>query len=201
MAKRLNYPLILIITIEDANVYFSEKKEIMKKIITLFTALLIVGAMNAQSLISTEFSDYETNESFTRVSISKKMFEIIANLDPDEAEEKDLIESLGGVDGLKIIVADSSENPKSLFDETMKRLPSRFEELMTVNDEAELIVFLIDEKDGRVKELIMVMKGDDEFVLLDLFGDINLKDIAKISRQMNIDHMDKLENLENDDED
>ena len=201
MAKRLNYQLILIITIEDAQVYFSIKKEIMKKIITLFTALLIVGAMNAQSLISTEFSDYETNESFTRVSISKKMFEIIANLDPDEAEEKDLIESLGGVDGLKIIVADSSENPKAMYTETMKRIPSRFEELMTVNDEDEHIVFLIDEKDGRVKELIMVMKGDDEFVLLDLFGDINLKDIAKISRQMNIDHMDKLENLENDDED
>ena len=201
MAKRLNYQLILIITIEDAQVYFSIKKEIMKKIITLFTALLIVGAMNAQSLISTEFSDYETNESFTRVSISKKMFEIIANLDPDEAEEKDLIESLGGVDGLKIIVADSSENPKAMYIETMKRIPSRFEELMTVNDEDEHIVFLIDEKDGRVKELIMVMKGDDEFVLLDLFGDINLKDIAKISRQMNIDHMDKLENLENDDED
>ena len=201
MAKRLNYQLILIITIEDAQVYFSIKKEIMKKIITLFTALLIVGAMNAQSLISTEFSDYETNESFTRVSISKKMFEIIANLDPDEAEEKDLIESLGGVDGLKIIVADSSENPKAMYTETMKRIPSRFEELMTVNDEDEHIVFLIDEKDGRVKELIMVMKGDDEFVLLDLFGDINLKDITKISRQMNIDHMDKLENLENDDED
>jgi hypothetical protein len=173
----------------------------MKKIITLFTALLIVGAMNAQSLISTEFSDYETNESFTRVSISKKMFEIIADLDSDDPEEKDLIESVSQLDGIKIIVADSSENPKALFDETMKRIPSQFEELMTVNDEDEHIVFLIDEKDGRVKELIMVMKGDDEFVLLDLFGDIDLKEIAKISRQMNIDHMDKLENLEDNDED
>ena len=173
----------------------------MKKIITLFAALLIVGAMNAQSLISTEFSDYETNESFTRVSISKKMFEIIANLDPDDAEEKDLIESVSQLEGLKIIIADSSENPKALFDETMKRIPSRFEELMTVNDEDEHIVFLIDEKEGRVKELIMVMKGDDEFVLLDLFGNIDLKEISKISRQMNIDHMDKLENLENNDED
>lgn len=173
----------------------------MKKIITLFTALLIVGAMNAQSIITTEFSDYETNESYTRVSISKKMFEIIANLDPDEEEEKELIESLGGVDGLKIIVADSSENPKAMFDETMKRLPSRFEELMTVNDEDEHIIFLIDEKDGRVKELIMVLKGDDEFVLLSIFGDIDLKEIAKISRQMNIEHMDKLEKIEENDED
>ena len=72
---------------------------------------------------------------------------------------------------------------------------------MTVSDEKEQIVFMIDEKDGRVKELIMVMKGDDEFILIDLFGDINLKDIAKISRQMNIDHLDKLQKLEDDKDD
>jgi len=47
----------------------------------------------------------------------------------------------------------------------------------------------------------MVMKGDNEFVMLSLFGDIDLKEISKISRQMNIDHMDKLENLEDNDED
>jgi len=173
----------------------------MKKIIALFTAVLLVGIMNAQSLVSTEFSDYETNENFTRVSISKKMFELIANLDPDDDEEKDLIESVSRLDGLKIIVADSSENPAALYKDAMKRIPKRFEELMTVNDESEKIVFMIDEKDGRVKELIMVMKGDNEFVLLDLFGDIDLKEIAKISRKMNIDHLDKLEKLDEDSDD
>ena len=173
----------------------------MKKIIALFTAVLLVGIMNAQSLVSTEFSDYETNENFTRVSISKKMFELIANLDPDDDEEKDLIESVSRLDGLKIIVADSSENPAALYKDAMKRIPKRFEELMTVNDESEKIIFMIDEKDGRVKELIMVMKGDNEFVLLDLFGDIDLKEIAKISRKMNIDHLDKLEKLDEDSDD
>ena len=173
----------------------------MKKIIALFTAVLLVGIMNAQSLVSTEFSDFESNENFTRVSISKKMFELIANLDPDDDDEKDLIESVSRLDGLKIIVADSSENPAALYKDAMKRIPKRFEELMTVNDESEKIIFMIDEKDGRVKELIMVMKGDDEFVLLDLFGDIDLKEIAKISRKMNIDHMDKLEKLNEDSDD
>jgi hypothetical protein len=164
-------------------------------------AVLIGWSAQGQSLISSTFSDYETNENFTRVSISKKMFEIIANLDPEDAEEKELMETVSRLDGLKIIVADSSENPKNLYAETMKRIPKRFEELMTVNDEKEQIVFMIDEKDGRVKELVMVMKGDDEFVMLDLFGDMDLNEIAKVSRKMNIDHMDKLENLENKDED
>ena len=173
----------------------------MKKIIALFTAVLLAGIINAQSLVTTEFSDYESNENFTRVSISKKMFELIANLDPDDDDEKDLIESVSRLDGLKIIVADSSENPVALYKDAMKRIPKRFEELMTVNDESEKIVFMIDEKDGRVKELVMVMKGDNEFVLLDLFGDIDLKEIAKISRKMNIEHMDQLEKLDEDSDD
>jgi hypothetical protein len=170
----------------------------MKKLIALFTAVLLAGILNAQSLVSTEFSDYESNENFTRVSISKKMFELIANLDPDDDDEKDLIESVSRLDGLKIIVADSSENPAALYKETMKRIPNRFEELMTVNDESEKIIFMIDEKDGVVKELIMVLKGDNEFVLLDLFGDIDLNEVAKISSKMNIDHMEKLEKIDED---
>lgn len=168
----------------------------MKKLIIVLITGLFSLSLQAQSLISTTFSDYETNESLTRVSISKKMFEIIANLDPDDQDEKDLIESVSKLDGLKIIVADSSENPAAMYADAMKRIPKRFEELMTVNDEKEKIVFMIDEKDGRVSELIMVMKGDDEFVMLDLYGDIDLNEIARISKKMNIDHMDKLENIE-----
>lgn len=168
----------------------------MKKIISIVTVMLMVGAINAQSLVSSTFSDYESNENFTRVSISKKMFSILANLDPEDEEEKELIETISELDGLKIIVADSSENPSKLFKESMSRLPSRFEELMTVDEKDEKIVFMIDEKDGMVAELIMIMKGDDEFVLLDLFGKIDLKQISNLSRKMNIDHLDKLERIE-----
>ena len=168
----------------------------MKKIISIVTVMLMVGALNAQSLVSSTFSDYESNENFTRVSISKKMFSILANLDPEDEEEKELIETISELDGLKIIVADSSENPSKLFKESMSRLPSRFEELMTVDEKGEKIVFMIDEKDGMVAELIMIMKGDDEFVLLDLFGKIDLKQISNLSRKMNIDHLDKLERIE-----
>ena len=173
----------------------------IKNTLSLFAAMLFMMTLNAQSLVSTTFKDYESNENYTRVSISKKMFEIIASLDPEDKDEESLIESINQLDGLKIIVADSSENPAALFADAIKRIPNNLEELMTVSDEKEQIVFMIDEKDGRVKELIMVMKGDDEFILIDLFGDINLKDIAKISRQMNIDHLDKLQKLEDDKDD
>jgi hypothetical protein len=170
----------------------------MKKIISVLAVMLLVSGLSAQSLLSSSFSDYEENENFTRVSISKKMFSIMANLDPEDEDEKELIQTVSNLDGLKIIVADSTENPSQLFKESMKRIPSRFEELMTVNEKDEKIVFMIDESNGVISELIMVMKGDNEFVLLDLFGKIDLNQIASLSRKMNIDHLDKLEQLEED---
>ena len=163
----------------------------------MMTLLLSIG-MNAQSLISSTFSDYEENENYTRVSISKKMFSLIAGIDAEDPEEKELIETVSKIDGLKIIVADSSENPSAMYKETMDRLPKRFEELMTVDDKNEKIVFMIDEKDGKVAELIMVLKGD-EFVLLDLYGEIDLNQIASVSKKMNIEHMEKLEQIEKED--
>ena len=163
----------------------------------MMTLLLSIG-LNAQSLISSTFSDYEENENYTRVSISKKMFSLIAGIDAEDPEEKELIETVSKIDGLKIIVADSSENPSAMYKETMDRLPKRFEELMTVDDKNEKIVFMIDEKDGKVAELIMVLKGD-EFVLLDLYGEIDLNQIASVSKKMNIEHMEKLEQIEKED--
>jgi cellulose synthase/poly-beta-1,6-N-acetylglucosamine synthase-like glycosyltransferase len=170
----------------------------MKKLMTVLFILLTVGGISAQSLISTSFSDYEENEDYTRVSISKKMFSIMANLDMEDDEDAELLKAVTNLDGLKVIVADSSENPKAMFKEAMSRIPKRFEELMTVNDKDEKIVFLIDEKDGIISELIMVMRGDNEFVLLDMFGKIDLKQIVKLSRKMNIDHLDQLERIEED---
>ena len=168
----------------------------MKKATTMVLLVLMAGIINAQSFISTTFSDYESNENFSRVSISKKMFSLMANLNPEDEDEKELINTVSNLDGLKIIIADSTDNPAKLYKESMARIPKRFEELLTVNEKDEKIIFMIDEKDGVVAELIMILKSNDQFVLLDLFGKIDLKQISNLSRKMNIDHLDKLEKLD-----
>lgn len=168
----------------------------MKKATAILLFLMMAGFINAQSLISSTFSDYESNEDYSRVSISKKMFSIMANLNPEDEDEKELINTVSNLDGLKIIVADSTANPDKMYKETLNRMPKRFEELLTVNEKSEKIVFMIDEKDGMVSELIMVLRGEDQFVLLDLFGKIDLKQISNLSRKMNIEHLDQLEKLD-----
>jgi hypothetical protein len=60
--------------------------------------------------------------------------------------------------------------------------------------------FLIKETSpGKISELLMVAAGNDDFKMLSLFGDIDLKKVGKIGNKMSIDGLDKLHKLDKDD--
>ncbi len=70
-----------------------------------------------------------------------------------------------------------------------------YEELMSVTDADENVKFSIKEKDGVVTELIMLVGGNEEFVLMSLYGEINLRDVSKIASGMNMNGMQNLSNF------
>ena len=75
-------------------------------------------------------------------------------------------------------------------------IPSNYEELMSVRDKDKDMKFYIKEiSAGKIGELIMVMGGNDEFMLLTLFGEIDLKKISHIGKKMNIEGLQNLEKM------
>ena len=71
---------------------------------------------------------------------------------------------------------------------------------MTVKDKDNDMKFLIKEEAGVITELLMVIHGETEFFLLSLIGDIDLKQISKLSKSMAIDgfeHLNKIDGDEN----
>lgn len=72
-----------------------------------------------------------------------------------------------------------------------------YEELMSVRDEDNDMKFFIKEiSAGKIGELLMVMGGNDEFMILTLFGEIDLKQVGRMGRKMDIDGLKKLEKLD-----
>ena len=71
---------------------------------------------------------------------------------------------------------------------------------MTVRDKDNDMKFLIKEENGVITELVMVMHGDNEFFLLSLIGDIDLKQISRLSKSMSIDGFEHLKNIDKDNE-
>jgi hypothetical protein len=173
----------------------------MKKILTVLIAVCIGFSANAQNDVVTKlFNDYYDNPDFTKVSVSSKMFELFTNIEPGDENEKDILEAISKLKGLKVIASDSTNDAKKLYNNAVKKISANgYDELMEVKDAGEDMKFMISEQNGIINELVMVVGGNKAFFILSLYGEIDLKKISKLSKSMNIKGMDYLKQLDKND--
>ena len=169
----------------------------MKKIIVTLSALLLAVSGFAQSDVITKlFDTYYDDENFTKISVSSKMFELFTEIEPGDKDEEEILRAISKLEGLKVLAADSVENSRQMFDDVVARISSSgFEELMEVKDAEEDMKFLIMDKNGKISELVMVVGGRKHFVVMTLYGEIDLKSISKLSKSLNIEGMEHLEHM------
>ena len=173
----------------------------MKKLLIILSiGYLTAFQVNAQdAAISSLFDKYADNEELTKVNISQKMFSLFTNLEPDDPETKELANAISKLKGVKILASDSIANGRKYYREASQNIrKSQFEELMSVRDGDKDMVFMIKESGGIINELLMLVGGDHQFVAMDLFGEIDLKQISKLSKGMNMKGMEYLENIDKD---
>ena len=169
----------------------------MKKILITTMVMMIAFASKGQDAVSRFFDKYANDESFTNVNITSRMFGLFTDLELEDKEDQEVLDAIGKLKGLKILAKEDIDNGKQLYREAFDLVPSReYDELMSVRDKDKDMKFLIKEKNGKVDELLMIMGGDREFFILTLFGEIDLKQVAKISRAMDIDGLEQLEKLD-----
>lgn len=169
----------------------------MKKLLIGFVMMAVSVMANAQNdAIAKFFTKYQGDESFSQVTVSGKMFSMMANLDGDTPEEKAMINSISKIKGLKILSKSDARNSRELYKEAISMIPAKdFEELMSLRDKDKDMKFFTKESGGKISELVMVMGGNDEFMVMTIFGEINLKDISKIGKSVNIEGMENLDKI------
>ncbi len=175
----------------------------MKKAIVIIGMMFFSVAMMAQGeIINKYFDKYQDNEDFTKVSVSQKMFSMFTDIEPGSPEEKDFLEAVSKLKGLKVLVADSIPDALKIYRKAIADVDNAgYEELMSVKDADENLKFSILEEDGQIRELIMVMGGKEEFVMLSIYGIIDLKSITKMAQKMKVEGLNKLGKMDNDHDD
>ncbi len=170
----------------------------MKKI-TLIFALFLTGSMAwAQNAEFIKFyNKYSTNPEFTIVSVNERMISLFSNFEMEGEEEKAVMEAVSKLKGIKLISNQNTTVGKKLFLEAQTSFSKDYDELMTVRDGDSDMRFMIKEKDGIINELVMLVGSDSSFVAASLFGNIDLKQMAKVAKGLNISGMENLEQLEN----
>jgi len=166
----------------------------MKSIFSLATALLISMSAIAQSdAIERFFQDYQENQDFTVVYVSPKMFQMVSKV-TDGTEDKELSEIVKDLKGLRILT--SKVNPEKIYAEANKRLNIKeYEELVTVREKNSSVRFVTKESNGVINELLLLVGGKNEFVMMSFVGNIDLNKIARLAKKLNIDgaeHLDKV---------
>ena len=174
-----------------------------RTITLLFAAFLIPVLMNAQSPLDKVFTKYSGQDKFTTVNISKEMFTQILAMtasqnDSSSREMKNIIDKLTG---LKVITyeIDTTDYTKavSIYNEWAGVFPaSTYKELMAMTEGRDNYKFMTkQDADGKISEMVMLMKGKKELVVLSLTGVIDMSNVSKISRSMGIHGMEGFQHM------
>ena len=162
----------------------------------MFLAMTLIVANGQNSAVDKLFDKYSGKEGYTSILISKYMFSMFSDVNPENKEFNDLVSKLTSI---KILASDSSSNNVGInfYNEIMNELPAKdYKELMVVKEKNQDIKFLVKDVNGVIVELLLVVGGKFENVLICIQGEnINLKNIAKLSKSMKINGLENLEKI------
>lgn len=166
---------------------------------TLLSVFFAISAY-AQSPAVTNFMDnYAGDENFTEVNISPKMFEMFAQMDTENNIDSETLEMIKSLKGLRILTTEV--NPRQHYKDFMSSVNvEAYEELMTVKSDGSDVKFLVKDTNGNiVNELLLVVGGDDDFVLMSFAGKIELDKLGKLASNLNFSGSEHLKNLKKED--
>jgi hypothetical protein len=173
----------------------------MKKVFLSITAMCLTFLIQAQtSQIDEMFNKYSDKDGFTVVTISGRMFSMFANQETDSKDADNVISHLKSI---RILSVEDSLLNKSInfYSELSKKLDlSVYEELMVVKEGPNTTKFLIRQKGEIISELLVVSGGPGGNSLISIKGDLNLKNISDLSKDIGIQELKSLDKIDKKDQ-
>ncbi len=171
----------------------------MKKITILLLFFALGTGVYAQGeAIAKFFNKYATDDSFTtQVTVSSKMFSLFTNMEVETPEDKEVLDAISKLKGLRIMGKENTSDARNLYKEAYGIISAnKYEELMAVKDkDKDMKFYILERSPGKISELVMLSGNGQDFMLMSLFGEIDLKQVSRIGRKMNVDGLEKLEKV------
>jgi hypothetical protein len=152
-----------------------------KHLLLALLMIILSGNSMAQKQLFDRFSDME---GVTSVYISKAMLQMMPNMKIQGG--MDVGDFAGKLTGILILTSENSNVTKMMRNETASfhKNPD-YEVLMKVKDEDSNVDFYIKKKSDRlIGELVMLVDDKDEFVIIQMSGNLTMEDIQKLTKGM-----------------
>ncbi len=169
----------------------------MKKFVFTVVVIMATLSLSAQNkMVDKLFEKYGDREGYTTVVITKHMFNLFSNVETKADDQyMDMIKNLNNI---RILSGpDSGAEGVNFYKEIIAAIPEKeYEELMSIHESGQDIKFLVKQDKDIISELLMIVGGNDDNVLISITGKIDLKTVSKLSKSMGIQGMENLDKIE-----
>lgn len=160
-------------------------------ILALFLIGLPLIGMSQTPVIKSFYDKYKNMDKVQDVQLQGWLLELASTF-TDEESAGNLLKK---ITQLRVLIMDegnlvSQQEYKSLLKEVKK---SQFEELIQIKDGDQKIEFLIREKGETITDVLVVINGPDDFVMLSLEGKLKFSDLNDLNIEIEgAEHFQKL---------
>jgi hypothetical protein len=175
----------------------------MKKLGFLIATMFLFFAFTAlaqDSPTKNLFDRYSGKDGYTTVTISKELFSMFAEIDDTDPDAQEIKDMMSQLDGIQILMYESETTDDAELvkfkGEIGKINASGYSELMTVKEKGEEVKFFALKKGDKIGELLLIINSEKEAGFVSIKGLIDMNTVAKLSKTMNFEGMDKLDKLE-----
>lgn len=168
----------------------------MKKyIVFLMLSCASAGLFAQNKAMEQLLEKYSAQDGFTSVVITKNMFQLFANV--DNPKNDDFLKTVKNLDFIKIYSMKGEQEGATFYQGVQSAIPDKdYKELMTISEKESKVRFLTLEKNGVIRELLMISNGKEESSLIWIAGIIDMKTVARIAQGMQINGMENLEKVD-----
>lgn len=160
----------------------------MKSSIIIIVMLISVQYLQAQgNAIDKFYKDYQQKYSLNVVSLSGKMLSLLIE-DKSSKEKESLITIINKLTGLKMLSTNGPRDGNELFVAANSLLPKQYAIMLSMDEtDRKVRCYTLENREGKITELVMVAWQWGRFLVISITGDIDLKEIYKLSKNFNFD--------------
>ena len=157
----------------------------MKKIILPLIILIAAQLSFAQdNFISEYFSQYEQDADFVKVNITQKTFSLLTDIETESVDEQRVIDAMSKINGIKVLHKEKTKEAPTLYREAMDKMldDERYEELVSAQTTNAGFMMTVREEGDYIIELTMLAGDAEKFFLATLYGELNLKELSRLTK-------------------
>lgn len=155
----------------------------MKSVLFILWMSLISVSVCAQDFASRFLESHKPDTNLNCVTISPNMMEKVMNLDvQNEDKMMDMISKLKSMQMITTQVNGQKYYKEALS--VLEKNSGRFVSFLTFDDKSENFQIMVRKKKDAIIELVMLMREDDNFTVINFTGNMSKDFIARLAKEM-----------------